>query len=681
MSLLASLIKGVFGRPVSAAESSKDRGNEWLAQGRFDEAADCYRQAIDAEPNYAEAHNNLGFVYARLGQMREAEACYRHALTLKDDLGPAHFNLSTLLVANGNLDGAWDHCQRAKRLSPPNVDIYVQLGEILFARQEYDQAVALLNEALSIGLEAPIIQLNLGISYRELKRYVEAEAAFRRTIALDPGNPHAHYELGMLFKQDGLRAAAEKQFRAAVESKSDFAAANVNLGLLMAEDGRPAEAEAAYRAALAANPDYPEGLNNLGVVLLEAGRLAEAEECFRRASSNVPGTIEYRCNLGVVLHKLMRYADAEEAYRDILRIKPDHDPTLDNLGCLLAELKRFDEAEEAFRRALSIAPESPEARRDFGYTLLSIGRLADAWPLHEARFDPRLKDKKFMVQTPPVPFPQWRDESLRGRSLLVWYEQGFGDEIQFARYIPLLKRQGAAHVSLMCTAPLRELFETLEGLDEIYVAKDGVEVRGHDFWVLSMSLPFHFGTSLANIPAEIPYLRASPRRIERWQERLPREGLRVGLVWKGNPKHKNDANRSLPGLETMAPLWQVPGVSFVSLQKGAGEEEAKYPPGNQPLIHLGSEMESFADSAAIVSQLDLVISVDTALVHVAGALGKPCWVLLPRRGTDWRWLQERSDSPWYPKGMRLFRQQNAGDWHGVVGDLTDELRALTASAR
>lgn len=681
MSPVARLIKRVFGRPTSAAEGYKNRGNEWLAQGRFDEAAACYRQAIDAEPDYAEAHNNLGFVQSRLGRVQEAEASYRHALALNADLGPAHFNLSTLLVARGDLDEAWDHCQRAKQLSPPNVDIYVQLGEILFARKEFDRAVGLLKEALAGGLEAPIIHLNLGISYRELKRYFEAEAAFRQTLALDPGNPLAHYELGILFKEDGLRAAAEKQFRAAVESQSDFAAANVNLGLLLAEDGRPAEAEAAYRAALAANPDHPEGLNNLGVVLMDAGRLAEAEECFRRASSNVPETIEYRCNLGVVLYKLMRYAEAEDAYRDILRIKPDHDPTLDNLGCLLAELKRFDEAEEAFRRALSIAPDSPEARRDFGYTLLSIGRLADAWPLHEARFDSRLKDKKFIVATPPVPFPQWRGEPLRGRSVLVWYEQGYGDEIQFARYIPLLKRRGAEHVSLMCTAPLRELFETLEGLDEIYVAKDGVEVRSHDFWVLSMSLPFHFGTSLANIPVEIPYLRASPERIERWRERLPRKGLRVGLVWKGNPKHKNDANRSLPSLETLASLWQVPGVSFVSLQKGAGEEEAKHPPESQRLIHLGSELENFADSAAIVSQLDLVISVDTALVHVAGALGKPCWVLLPRRGTDWRWMQQGSDSPWYPNGMRLFRQQTAGDWSAVVGDLTGALRVLAAAAR
>jgi hypothetical protein len=197
----------------------------------------------------------------------------------------------------------------------------------------------------------------------------------------------------------------------------------------------------------------------------------------------------------------------------------------------------------------------------------------------------------------------------------------------------------------------------------------------HDYWTFPLSLPLHFNTTVETIPAALPYLSAPPERLSRWQKCLSMDGLKVGLVWKGSAAHINDANRSLPGLSTLAPLWSVPGVTFVSLQKGQGEDEAATPPTGQPVLHLGSDISDFADTAAIVSQLDLVICIDTAIAHLAGALNKPCWVLLPALGTDWRWLQERSDSPWYPDAMRLFRQTKSGDWTSTIDDVARELRS------
>lgn len=200
-----------------------------------------------------------------------------------------------------------------------------------------------------------------------------------------------------------------------------------------------------------------------------------------------------------------------------------------------------------------------------------------------------------------------------------------------------------------------------------------------DYWCYPLSLPLHFETTLDNLPAKIPYLSAPPDRIELWSTRLPQSKVRIGLVWKGRPTHKNDANRSLPSLTILAPLWDIPGIAFVSLQKGAGEEEAVASPANQPVTHLGSEIGDFADSAAILSQLDLLICVDTAMAHLAGALGVPCWVLLPDYGTDWRWLEGRTDSPWYPQVMRLFRQNGNGDWNDVVARVVAHCRRSLAA--
>ena len=236
------------------------------------------------------------------------------------------------------------------------------------------------------------------------------------------------------------------------------------------------------------------------------------------------------------------------------------------------------------------------------------------------------------------------------------------------------KKWGVHHITYVCKAPLKRLMETLQEVDTVIAFNEiGSDIQPHDYWTLPLSIPLHWKGETGTFRTRIPYLKALPERIAFWKPHLPSDGFRVGLVWRGNAKHHNDDDRSLPGLSTLAPLWTIPGVQFVSLQTGLGEDEANNSSQGQSLLHLGFDIADFSDTAAIVDQLDLLICVDTAVAHLAGALGKACWVLLPAYRTDWRWLRERSDSPWYPGIMRLFRQTNRGDWTPGIEDVRKAL--------
>jgi len=279
-----------------------------------------------------------------------------------------------------------------------------------------------------------------------------------------------------------------------------------------------------------------------------------------------------------------------------------------------------------------------------------------------------------------LPCPRWQGEPLAGRSLLIGFEAGHGDMIQFCRYAGVIKAGGAARVDVICHPALKRLFAGLDGLDGASGFDEPLPQRHWDYWVPPLSLPFHFRTRPDSLPAQLPYLHADPLLRDEWAAELAAQSspgqLRVGLVWKGSANFENDDQRSLPALALLAPLGSIPGVRWFSLQKGAGEVEAAQPPAALPLVDLGSRLRDFADTAAVIANLDLVIGVDTAVMHLAGALAKPCWLLLPDFKTDWRWLAGRSDSPWDPGVMRLFRQPGMGDWPSVIAEVAAALAAL-----
>lgn len=438
------------------------------------------------------------------------------------------------------------------------------------------------------------------------------------------------------------------------------------LGTSRMESGDAGGAESCFRQAVQLDPGFAEAYANLGLLAERHDALA-AEGHYRHSIELDPSYPQMHLNLGVLLASQKRFAEAELCYAQAIVRAPESPAGWSNLGVLYACTKREAEAEKCYRTAISLDSSYRNAIFNLSYLLLRQGRFEEGWQCLQARsWQPELASR--------ISCPRWQGEVLAGKSILIIYEAGHGDMIQFCRYAAVLKKQGAKVITLVCHPALKTLFACLDSVDILHGLDEAVPVSGYDYWTLPLSIPCYCNTRLDNIPAQIPYLRAPEERIAKWAARLPQGKLRVGLVWKGNPHFENDADRSLPSLDVLSPLWGVAGVDFISLQKGAGEEEAMHP--SMPLVYIGSQLEDFADAAGAVMNLDLVICVDTAIAHLAGALGKPCWVLLPDYKTDWRWLKERTDSPWYPGNMRLFRQNRMGDWKPVIAEVVDALKQM-----
>lgn len=539
-----------------------------------------------------------------------------------------------------------EHAWRRSLALRPDADITQQLGALLLSLGRPDDALACWQAAADDGSADATCWANLGLMRLHRREDQAAEHAMRHALKLDPRQPQTL----------------------------------VNLGVLLAAGKRWVEAETLYRSALEMRPDDVATLTNLGLALEELRRFDEAESLQRRALALAPDRAEVHNHLAGVLARKPdgTGGEAEHHYREALRLQPGHAAHLSNLGALFFDQGRVRAAEDTLRAALAMDPEQPSAHINLGQLLLSLGRLPEGFEHTEMRY--RLKVPGSVPGFPATPPPgaarRWQGEPLAGRRLLVWPEQGHGDQLQFCRYLAMVRaRQRPVFITCACTASLVELLRTLDGPDAVIALDDApAALVGHDFWVPMLSLPLFCGTTLETIPGHAPYLAADAAAVARWAPRLPAAGRRIGLVWRGNVQHDNDAERSLPDLSVLAPLWAVPGLAFVSLQKWAGEDEARHPPAGQPLLHLGSDIETFSDSAAIVAQLDLLICVDTAACHLAGALDVPCWVMLPAWRNDWRWLRDRDDTPWYGR-TRLFRQARRGDWAAVARDIAEALRA------
>ncbi|MBC3919095.1 tetratricopeptide repeat protein [Undibacterium sp. CY18W] len=454
---------------------------------------------------------------------------------------------------------------------------------------------------------------------------------------------------------------------------------------LMAQ-GQADAAEAAFRQALLLEPDLAEAHANLAWLLAQQGRYVQAEPAYQQALHLAPDNLHIALNFAVMLAAQKRLAEAEQQYRQILAQDADHVPALSNLGVLLASMQRDDEAEACYRQALVLAPDYRKAAFNLAYLLLRQGRYDEGWHMLEARDGLEMLQNLLQDHLPAVPSVQrWLGQDLGGKSIIILFESGHGDMMQFARYASLLKRRGAARVSCLCHPALKRLFTLLDGLDDVWAFDQDIAINDWDCWVAPLSLPGLFGTRVDHIPADLPYLHAHQEDLDQHADIISMAGcdVRVGLVWHGNLQFENDADRSIHDLQVLQPLTAIAGVHFFSLQKGAGELRA----GDGPTVtmplklsNLAPRIHDFADTAAIIMQLDLVLTVDTAVAHLAGALGKPCWVMLPAWQPDWRWLTQRDDSPWYPGVVRLFRQGTVGDWAGVIQQVCAQLALLVAGS-
>jgi len=429
--------------------------------------------------------------------------------------------------------------------------------------------------------------------------------------------------------------------------------------------GRSAQAEAICRHVLAAQPNRPDALHLLGLLAVPAGRLDLATELVLKAIAAAPGNPYYHLNLANMWIARGRPDQAIPAYQQAIALHPDFAEAHNNLGIALKDNGQFDQAITCFGRALEINPDYIEAHIHLAHALLTTGDLAQGWIENQWRWkscdsDPR---RNFTQ-------PLWNAARRDARSVLLTTDQGIGDTLQFVRYASMMNDR-CETVLLQCHAELVSVLQGVAGVSAVF--PHGATLPDFDAHFPLLSLPRVFATTLETIPAHVPYLAADPNRAAAWAAKLAQDRrLKIGLVWAGNPTHKNDRNRSIP-LAALAPLSRIPGAVFVSLQKGSPAGQAPSLPDGMMLMDYTADLHDFADTAALIANLDLVISVDTAVVHLAGAMAKPVWTLLPFVA-DWRWFLNRTDSPWYPT-MRLFRQPAAGDWSAVVSDVAGALHS------
>jgi tetratricopeptide (TPR) repeat protein len=599
------------------------------------EALKLIGKALASNDRSAAAHSNFGIVLAALARNEEALASYDSALALKPDYVEALHSRGNALHALGRPQAALENFERALALKPDHTDALLNRAQILHDLEREQEALESIERALALKPDHAAALALRGRLLRALKRDAAALASFDRALALKPDDADTLVARGNTHYAMKSYAAALADCDRTLLLRPDAAPLHNNRGNILRELGRQQEAMDGFDRALALDPDYAEAYSNRGNALLELNRPAEALADYDRA----------------------------------LALKPDFTYALVNRGIAMHYLTRFEEALESFDRALALAPDLAEAHWNKGLLLLSLGDFARGLPDYEWRWrrEGEMKPRNFAQ-------PVWQGEDLGGRKILLHAEQGFGDSIQLLRYVPMVVAKGG-RVVLEIPDSLMPLIGRGDGV--VAMVRPGAPLPPFDLHCPLLSLPLAFGTTLATIPAEVPYLRVPAERAANWRTWLPGSGRpRVGLVWSGKPSHKNDHNRSI-AFHRLAPLLSLPGVDFISLQREYREADLAALAACPNLLRLDAALSDFADTAAVVEALDLVITVDTAVAHLAGALGKPVWILLSSI-QDWRWLQQREDSPWYPTA-RLFRQPEIGDWDSVIARVARELAVFARS--
>jgi tetratricopeptide (TPR) repeat protein len=658
-------------------------------------------------------HDRLqqGLALHQRGQLASARSIYEEILRGQPDHHDALHLLGVIAVQSKRAGEAVELIGRAIEARPGNAVAHFNRGTAHQELQQWTAALADYDAAIALHAQFAEAHCNRCLVLRALRRLDAAVASADRAIALRPGFAEAHFNRGIVLHDMGHLEAALASYDSAVALRDAYAQAHYNRGNVLRDLRRPAEALASYDKAIALKADYFEAYSNRGSTEEALGRTEAALASYTRAlainseraalylnRANLLSKLrrfeaalaDYdraialdaesaaaHCNRGNALRELERPAEALASYDRAIALDRDYAQAHCNRGLVLAQLHRLDDALSSYGAALRLRPDYPQALYNRAFIALLRGDFAAGWRDHERRFDDvaggNIEDHGDLRQ------PRWRGaEPLAGRTILLRAEQGFGDTLQFCRYAPRVAEKGAT-VILEVPRPLVSLLHSLEGVSTV-IAR-GEPLPSTDCWCPMLSLPLAFGTTVETIPARIPYLRSDPRRIRFWSELLGRRTKpRVGLAWAGGlrpnqPDHwAADRRRNIPLLELAA--LNHPAIEFYSLQKGqpaeaelAGALAAGWD--GPPLKDFTAHLQDFADTGALMEHLDVVISVDTSTVHLAGALGRPVW-LLNRYDTCWRWLLERADSPWYPT-MRIFRQERAGDWGSVIARVRAEL--------
>ena len=601
--------------------------------GEVNAALDCFKKAVMAEPDHIEAQLHMAETLLDLDQFTAAVTAYRRLTTLIPEFAPIYTALGVALKRSGDVAAAMNCYEQAMALDPQDPEPVFNLALVFEEASESEAALAAYETLTSIAPEMLEAWVNLGNLHHREKRFTAAAVAYQRVLDVNPEDASTWSRLGVVADAMGARDEARAHYRMALELDPECVEAHFNMGISLREQGDLTGAIGSYRRALAVNPTQADVLFNLGRAQQADGDVVAAEVSYRASISVDPNKVAAQNNLGTVLLDQGQLSDAVDVYRQAAGE--------DSAGSV--------HANSAWNLSLA---------------LLLSGNYEEGWRWYEWRF------YKGGATPPTFDKPRWHLDAPSDARVLVWAEQGYGDAMQFVRYVPMVKAR-AATVILNIHPNLRRL---LDGFGGAVTVAPGEDMPEYDFHIAMLSLPGLFGTTVDSVPANIPYFSVDSERMACWRERLAGDGLAIGLSWRGNPENQNDRYRSVdPTL--LGPLLHVPGCRFFSLQKApaAGDWDILADVGQ--ITDLGPELGDFFETAAVIEALDLVITVDTATAHLAGGLGKRSWLMLPFI-PDWRWMLDAEESPWYPS-LRLFRQKELDSWPEVIERMTVELRQGT----
>ena len=635
-------------------------------QGGFSDAEKIYKHALEIDPDHFDVLQLLGALYGQVKNFEESIAFLEKALQINPNHADAYANLGNALMASKQHDRAVTSYQHANAMDAHIAENHFNLGVAFQELGQLEDAVSAHTNAIELQSAYPQAYLNRGHALQGLGRKEDALADFESAIRLRPDHAQAYRARGRALQDLERLEEALSSYLHALEIDPDCAEDHTHLGDVQQHLLRFEDALASYSRALEIRPDYAHAYSSRGVALQELGRLEEALASQIRAIELSPQYAQAHCNRGNALVGLQRIDEALESYARAIEIKPNYAQAYCNRGNALRELNRLAEAVVEFDRAAEISPSFAEPHLGKAFAKLLCGEYPQGWLLYEWRWERETTRKKKKIFTQAL----WLGiENIQGKTILLHAEQGLGDSIQFCRYAKLLKELGA-RVLLEIPKPLTVLLSGLEHVDVLI--EKGDPLPAFDYHCPLLSLPLAFKTELQSIPNASPYLFSTADRRKVWSERLGlKTKFRVGLAWSGSIINKNGNHRSLALRDLMAHL--PTDIEYVSLQPQVRESD-KAVLELSSIRYFGQQIDCFADTAALCDLVDMVLSIDTSVAHLAGAMGKPTWVLLPH-APDWRWLLNRTDSPWYPS-LKLYRQNAQRRWEPLLETVADDLQAL-----
>ncbi len=574
------------------------------------------------------------------------------------------------------------HFQQAEQLyqlalqnNPDNPFALHSLGILAHQTGRNDKALELVKQAIASNGQIPQLHNSLGLVCESLGRLDDAVVSYQQAISLEPNYAEAYHNMAIALQSQGRYATAIEKCKQAISFRPDYAEAYNTMAYSLQNLNRNTEAIENYKQAIKLKPDFVEAYNHLGVLFNQQRRSFEAIEYFKKALQFDPEYAELYNNLGIALKEQEHFNEAVVNFELAIKHEPGFAEAFYNLANSLRDQGRCNEAIEKYREAIRLKPDYSQAHWNMSLAYLLNGNYEQGWKGYKQHRNAILK-KITDFRCPGK--PRWDGSSFANKRLLIHYEQGLGDNIQFARYLPMVKaRRGT--VIFETLEPLIGLFRDFPGIDELLVyehtKKPSVQF---DLYTSLFDLPSIFQTTLETIPANVPYIHADPTKIRSWRDLIAGPDFKVGIVWAGSPVHGNDRYRSCP-LDYFEPLSKIDGVRLYSLQKGPATAQIDLLAGKISVTDISKHLEDFSDTAAAIENLDLVISVDTSVLHLAGAMGKRAWAVLPF-APEWRWMLNRSDSPWYPT-LKLFRQIQWKQWEPVFERIAGELRNLVANCK